>query len=170
MWLPVGKLGPLSPLLNYARRQKFELFKATVVLPTLSAEQYFPRSLHRFLCSWINVKQLTTSHVILPAVENIMNHTTPSPSPPLANTSSAQGTPRNVSAGTKRKRSSGSKFYAVKVGFQPGVYYNWNDCLAQVTGYKGAVCESVTNEYPMVLHGICSSIGFHLPKITAADQ
>ncbi|RWQ98203.1 putative ribonuclease H [Paecilomyces variotii] len=71
-----------------------------------------------------------------------MNHTTPSPSPPPTHSSPAQGTPHSVAAGAKRKRSSGSKFYAVKLGFQPGVYYNWNDCLAQVTGYKGAVFQS----------------------------
>lgn len=42
---------------------------------------------------------------------------------------------------TKRKRSGGAKYYAVKKGFKPGLYYSWNDCLAQVTGFKGAICE-----------------------------
>lgn len=43
--------------------------------------------------------------------------------------------------GTKRKRTSEPKYYAVKSGFKPGVYYKWDDCLAQVKGFKGAVCK-----------------------------
>jgi viroplasmin and RNaseH domain-containing protein len=30
-------------------------------------------------------------------------------------------------------------FYVVKVGRQPGLYHNWDDCFAQVTGFSGAV-------------------------------
>lgn len=44
-------------------------------------------------------------------------------------------------AGTKRKRPSEKKYYAVKVGKEPGVYETWDQCLAQVTGQKGAQCE-----------------------------
>ncbi|PGG98118.1 ribonuclease HI [Blastomyces parvus] len=44
--------------------------------------------------------------------------------------------------GAKRKRTAEPKFYAVKFGFQPGVYHTWNDCLTQVTGFKGAVFQS----------------------------
>lgn len=72
------------------------------------------------------------------AVPSIMNTSTP-PSPSPAKGSPARST---VSAGTKRKRTTGSKYYAVKAGFQPGVYYNWNECLMQVTGFKGAVFQS----------------------------
>ncbi|EAW08019.1 RNA-DNA hybrid ribonuclease [Aspergillus clavatus NRRL 1] len=64
-----------------------------------------------------------------------MNDTTPSPSPKL--TSSTPAT-----AGTKRKRTTAGKYYAVKAGYQPGIYYEWNDCLTQVTGYKGAVFQA----------------------------
>jgi Caulimovirus viroplasmin len=72
-------------------------------------------------------------------VPSIMNTSTPpSPSPAPAKGSPARST---ASAGTKRKRTAGSKYYAVKAGFQPGVYYNWNECLLQVTGFKGAVCK-----------------------------
>ncbi|KAK2813294.1 hypothetical protein FQN50_000608 [Emmonsiellopsis sp. PD_5] len=53
---------------------------------------------------------------------------------PAASTSQA--------AGAKRKRTAEPKFYAVKFGFQPGVYHTWNECLAQVTGFKGAVFQS----------------------------
>ena len=30
-------------------------------------------------------------------------------------------------------------YYAVRIGKIPGIYTNWEDCKAQVTGYKGAV-------------------------------
>ena len=46
----------------------------------------------------------------------------------------------NASSGTKRKRQDGPKFYAVRVGAKPGVYYTWNDCLEQVKGFKKAFC------------------------------
>lgn len=71
-----------------------------------------------------------------------MNETTPSPSPTPATKPSPSSNPISaVSAGSKRKRTAVGKYYAVKKGFQPGIYYEWNDCLTQVTGYKGAVCE-----------------------------
>lgn len=62
---------------------------------------------------------------------------TPSPSPGPANATP----PYTSTGGTKRKRNGVGKYYAVKKGYQPGVYYEWKDCLAQVTGYKGAICE-----------------------------
>ena len=34
------------------------------------------------------------------------------------------------------------KYYAVKVGKTPGIYLNWADCSAQVTGVKGAKYKS----------------------------
>jgi ribonuclease HI len=34
------------------------------------------------------------------------------------------------------------KFYAVKVGRQPGIYDNWNDCKEQVMGFKGTCFKS----------------------------
>lgn len=66
--------------------------------------------------------------------------TTPSPTPGPATKASPTLNP-SVAAGTKRKRASAAKYYAVKAGYQPGVYYEWRDCLTQVTGYKGAVCK-----------------------------
>lgn len=45
------------------------------------------------------------------------------------------------SAGTKRKRGTEPKFYAVRVGYHPGIYHSWSDCLAEVTGFKNATCE-----------------------------
>lgn len=45
------------------------------------------------------------------------------------------------SAGTKRKRATEPKFYAVRVGYHPGIYHSWSDCLAEVTGFKNATCE-----------------------------
>ena len=46
-----------------------------------------------------------------------------------------------VSAGTKRKRATEPKFYAVRVGYKPGIYHTWADCLEQVKGFKKALCE-----------------------------
>ncbi|MEG0856619.1 MAG: ribonuclease H family protein [Terrisporobacter sp.] len=37
---------------------------------------------------------------------------------------------------------SNKKYYAVKVGKAPGVYFTWADCSAQVTGFKGAKYKS----------------------------
>ncbi|KAL2041594.1 hypothetical protein N7G274_005378 [Stereocaulon virgatum] len=46
------------------------------------------------------------------------------------------------SNGTKRKRENLPKFYAVRVGYQPGVYHTWTDCLEQVKGFKKATFKS----------------------------
>ena len=45
-------------------------------------------------------------------------------------------------AGTKRKRANEQKFYAVRAGKRPGIYNTWEECLSQVTGFKGASCRS----------------------------
>ena len=34
------------------------------------------------------------------------------------------------------------KYYAVRVGKTPGIYFTWADCSAQVTGFKGAKFKS----------------------------
>ena len=39
-----------------------------------------------------------------------------------------------------------SKYYAVKNGFVPGIYTTWEECEAQVKGYKGARYKSFSNE------------------------
>lgn len=41
----------------------------------------------------------------------------------------------------KRKSSLQLKFYAVKVGHNPGVYLSWKECERNISGFKGAVCE-----------------------------
>jgi hypothetical protein len=33
-----------------------------------------------------------------------------------------------------------AKFYVVKAGRKPGIYHSWDECLAQVRGFKGAAC------------------------------
>ncbi|KAJ5661695.1 Ribosomal protein L9/RNase H1 N-terminal [Penicillium maclennaniae] len=72
-----------------------------------------------------------------------MNESTPSPSPaPVPKASSHPKLSPSPRAGTKRKRTTGAKYYAVKNGFKPGLYYSWNDCLAQITGFKGAIFQS----------------------------
>ena len=81
-----------------------------------------------------------------------MNESTPSPSPaPVPKASSHTKPSPSPSAGTKRKRTTGSKYYAVKNGFKPGLYYSWNDCLAQITGFKGAICESPLADFRRIL-------------------
>ena len=37
------------------------------------------------------------------------------------------------------------KYYAVRVGKTPGIYFTWADCSAQVTGFKGAKYKSFQN-------------------------
>ncbi|MBZ6375417.1 MAG: RNase H1/viroplasmin domain-containing protein [Kocuria palustris] len=69
-----------------------------------------------------------------------MNKTTPSPSPVPKASPGSKPSP-SPTAGTKRKRNAAAKYYAVKAGHKPGIYYGWNDCLAQITGFKGAICE-----------------------------
>ncbi|CAI7677370.1 unnamed protein product [Penicillium pancosmium] len=72
-----------------------------------------------------------------------MNETTPSPSPAPGPKASPRSRPSaSPAAGTKRKRNGGTKYYAVKKGFTPGVYEGWQDCLAQITGFKGAIFQS----------------------------
>ncbi|KAL4955566.1 Caulimovirus viroplasmin-domain-containing protein [Aspergillus filifer] len=79
----------------------------------------------------------TTADFLSPQVQrDVMNETTPSPTPGPA-TKPSSSPP--AAAGTKRKRGGAGKYYAVKAGYQPGIYYEWKDCLAQVTGFKGAV-------------------------------
>ncbi|KAF3002869.1 hypothetical protein E8E13_000044 [Curvularia kusanoi] len=47
----------------------------------------------------------------------------------------AKSVASNTSSG-KRKRNAGPAFYAVRVGRNPGVYYSWPDCEAQIRGVK----------------------------------
>lgn len=50
--------------------------------------------------------------------------------------------------GTKRKRetkSSMPKFYAVRVGKEPGIYHTWAECLNQVRGFPKAMFKSFTS-------------------------
>ena len=53
------------------------------------------------------------------------------------------GSPAGTTAsnGIKRKRGNEVKYYAVRVGYQPGVYHTWADCLDQVKGFKKATCK-----------------------------
>ena len=49
------------------------------------------------------------------------------------------------------------KYYAVKVGKTPGIYFTWADCSEQVTGYKGAKFKSFESieealEFPFFMY------------------
>ncbi|TKA64464.1 hypothetical protein B0A49_07084 [Cryomyces minteri] len=61
-----------------------------------------------------------------------------------ASTNSTTST-SSLSAGTKRKRPSESKFYAVRIGYTPAIYHSWADCLKQVRGFKNATFKSFTS-------------------------
>ncbi|KAJ5518477.1 Ribosomal protein L9/RNase H1, N-terminal [Penicillium expansum] len=74
-----------------------------------------------------------------------MNKTTPSPSPVPKASPGSKPSP-SPTAGTKRKRNTAAKYYAVKAGHKPGIYYGWNDCLAQITGFKGAIFQSFPSQ------------------------
>lgn len=41
----------------------------------------------------------------------------------------------------KRKSSPQPKFYAVRVGYTPGVYLSWEECERNIVGFKNASCE-----------------------------
>lgn len=56
--------------------------------------------------------------------------------------------PPTSTAGTKRKRDTKSnalKFYAVRVGKEPGIYHSWSECLDQVRGFPKAAFKSFTS-------------------------
>lgn len=49
----------------------------------------------------------------------------------------------STSKSTSRKRKMDAdveKFYAVRAGKKPGVYKTWDQCQAQISGFKGAQC------------------------------
>lgn len=70
-----------------------------------------------------------------------VNPTSTHQSPP------AQPIPTTPTAGTKRKRESKGalKFYAVRVGKEPGIYHTWAECLDQVRGFPKAMFKSFTS-------------------------
>lgn len=39
-----------------------------------------------------------------------------------------------------------NKYYAVKKGKTPGIYYSWDECKAQVDGFSGAKYKSFKSE------------------------
>lgn len=57
-----------------------------------------------------------------------------------ASLKSASPTGTAASSGTKRKRVAEPKYYSVRVGHRPGIYYSWSECLRQVKGFRNATC------------------------------
>ena len=45
--------------------------------------------------------------------------------------------------GRKRKRTTKVKFYCVRRGHNPGIYHNWPECLAQITGFGACLCQTL---------------------------
>lgn len=73
---------------------------------------------------------------------NAENYSPPADAPTATTTDA-------TTAGTKRKREGTkptSKFYAVRVGKAPGIYYTWHDCLDQVRGFPKAAFKSFTTK------------------------
>ena len=68
----------------------------------------------------------------------------------MDDTISVKSTGTTDSSGTKRKRMA-EKFYAVRVGYHPGVYHTWADCLEQVKGFKKATCMEFHHRYHQFL-------------------
>lgn len=67
-------------------------------------------------------------------------HNRHTPAADAVSTKSQSPTGTASSGGSKRKRDTELKLYAVRVGHKPGVYFSWSDCLAQVKGFKNATC------------------------------
>lgn len=129
---PILKQGSWSSTANYHSQVSSN---SLIFHLSRSPIRHFSLAHPRFdLSAFIAHTPAATSAIFCPEFDT-MKGTTPSPSPvPKASAS--------PTAGTKRKRADGdAKFYGVKVGFTPGIYDNWPDCLAQITGYKKAICE-----------------------------
>lgn len=62
---------------------------------------------------------------------------------------SDMSTMSTTSSGTKRKRGSEMKFYAVRAGHVPAIYHSWTDCKEQITGFKGAICKSCLEQFEL---------------------
>jgi hypothetical protein len=45
-----------------------------------------------------------------------------------------------VVAKMPKRKAGQQKYYAVRAGVSPGVYRTWEECLAQINGYPGAIC------------------------------
>lgn len=58
----------------------------------------------------------------------------------------------SATAGQKRKRPDEAKYYAVKVGAEPGIYRTYADCIKQVNGFKGGLCWLLS--VPLGLDGV----------------
>lgn len=63
----------------------------------------------------------------------MMNRKRPAPS--------AEVPAASPSGSKKRKTDNVQKFYAVQVGFTPGVYTTYAECAQQTAGFKGALCK-----------------------------
>ena len=96
----------------------------------------FKFTLRSNLISYRQLQELLPSRSAIPTPKylrkkiRILKVTVASPSPPASG------------AVPKRKRVTGEmKYYAVRKGYNPGIYTTWKECLGQVTGFKGATCK-----------------------------
>ena len=74
----------------------------------------------------------------------------PAPAPPTV-----QITAQAPAAATGRKRKLDDKglqkYYAVRAGVRPGIYLTWNECQAQIAGFRGAQCMAFLLSSPFCL-------------------
>lgn len=75
------------------------------------------------------------------SVNTPLHPAAPAPAPAPAPAASPAPAPTS----TKRKRDAALKFYAVRVGKEPGVYSTWAECLEQVRGFPKAMFKSFTS-------------------------
>ena len=80
------------------------------------------KSLHQAL------RQLTLREIHAPKLIRHTPYSTSAQEPSAAMVSHRKGT---------------RKYYAVRIGTKPGVYHTYDDCLAQVRGFKGAICKLI---------------------------
>jgi ribonuclease HI len=89
------------------------------------------------------VKKYTSKNITLDMASPTTGFTsvnTPTAAPPIPTALP----PPPASTGSKRKRDGQVKFYAVRIGKEPGVYHTWDECLNQVRGYPKATFKSFT--------------------------
>lgn len=69
------------------------------------------------------------------------------------------------------KTSAKKKYYIVKKGKNPGVYYNWPDCQKQVQGFPGAVYKGfVTQEEAEAWYGKPVKEASHAPAVAPRKE
>ena len=99
----------------------------------------FKRRLSLTHCPRYGILRLVTNDK-LATMASSQGLTIPTTKSPVSACAAISTTQCLETAGAKRKRTSESKLYCVRLGHQPGIYHSWPECFAQVKGFKGAIC------------------------------